>query len=213
MHHVKLRLQEFNWSEITQLVRKKAEILTRFLGAGSTSSHPGRTPKAAHRLSVVQSVGLGLTLANNARGKMTSHKGHLSSPSSSISLSLCFYLHEEVPLQPLPHSTPKGVGKCHWYTASARRNQGHIMRPPQNRGPLLFLPLWSPNLLFQCSNALLSYELLRHSTNHPITVYVTIFLNRRFSSKNSLKENKNFNLLPLSSFHFQPLSSRLSPSY
>lgn len=111
MHHVKLRLQEFNWSEITQLVRKKAEILTRFLGAGSTSSHPGRTPKAAHRLSVVQSVGLGLTLANNARGKMTSHKGHLSSPSSSISLSLCFYLHEEVPLQPLPHSTPKGVGE------------------------------------------------------------------------------------------------------
>lgn len=136
---------------------------------------------------------------------------HLLPPPSpflfaSTSMRRCHY-------SPFLIRPPRGWRKCHWYTASARRNQGHIMRPPQNRGPLLFLPLWSPNLLFQCSNALLSYELLRHSTNHPITVYVTIILNRQFSSKNSLKENKNFNLLPLSSFHFQPLSSQLSPSY
>lgn len=135
---MKLRLQEFNWPKITQLVRKKDEILTRFLSADLTSSHPGHTPKLAHKLSVVWSVGLELMLTNNARGKVTSHKGDLSSPSSSISLSLCFYLHGEVPLKPLPHS--RRWGECHWYTASARWNQGHIMGPPQSRGSTALPP-------------------------------------------------------------------------
>lgn len=74
---------------------------------------------STQRLSVVWLMGLGLMLASNARGEMTSHKGHLS---SSCSLGLPFFLlpgnipevHPDSVLEVLPGITLKFVQVLFW---------------------------------------------------------------------------------------------------